>query len=50
MSGNTKGGFKYIRYMRDGSQKEITALVNQEQRVRKGKTEKDRANIKRVKV
>jgi hypothetical protein len=37
--------YKYLRYMRDGSTKEMTGVVR-ESRVRKGKTAKD--NRKRV--
>lgn len=48
MATNQKGSFTYKRGMRDGSVKEITALLNQ--RKRTGKTEKDKANAKRVKV
>lgn len=39
MGNNT---FEYKRYMRDGSVDNKIGTTNQEQRIRKGKTDKDR--------
>lgn len=51
MANNQKAGvFTYVRYTRDGGQREITALLNQPQRKRVGKTERDRSNTKRAKT
>jgi hypothetical protein len=44
------GTYTYTRQMRDGTVKEITALLNQSKRKRTGKTAKDKANVKRTKV
>ena len=48
---NQKAGtYTYTRQMRDGSTKEITAILNDSKRKRTGKTLKDKANVKRTKV
>jgi hypothetical protein len=49
-SNNKSGTYTYKRGMRDGSTKEITALLNNPTRKRTGKTAKDKANTKRVKT
>jgi hypothetical protein len=50
MSSNSKGVYTYTRQMRDGSVKEITALLNNPEKRRTGKTLKDKANVKRTKA
>ena len=47
MASNT---FKYQRMMRDGSSKELTGIIGQQQRIRTGKTEKDKKNTKKGKA
>ena len=47
MASNT---FKYTRGMRDGSTKELTGIIGEQQRIRTGKTEKDKKNVKRSKT
>ena len=42
--------FKYTRGMRDGSTKELTGIIGQQQRIRTGKTEKDKKNTKKGKA
>ena len=42
--------FKYQRYMRDGTSKELTGIIGQQQRIRTGKTEKDKKNTKKGKA
>jgi hypothetical protein len=44
------GTYRYVKYLRNGGTREVTALLNQQKRVRKGKTERDKANLKRTKV
>ena len=51
MKTNGKNGtYTYKHYQRDGSVKEITAILNDPKRKRTGKTERDKANSKRAKV
>lgn len=50
MSSNSKSVYTYKRGMRDGSVKEITALLNNPEKRRTGKTLKDKANTKKSKV
>lgn len=45
-----QGTFIYKRFQRDGSVKEITAILNDPKRKRTGKTERDKANTKRNKA
>lgn len=47
-SNSSKGTFTYKRFMRDGSVKEITALLNNPEKRRTGKTERERLKGKQL--